>query len=171
MKRIIVTLFVMSLVAMSSCNKTSISNNPGPLPENYALTGISSSKDGNNPIEITYRIGHTASECGNACIIMNGVPSHADCQGSGNACVVRLRLWPIGGQPKSNTFSALVDSLWDPTAEDFFLTPNRSLLFIDGNNSRIYLNIPEQLVYRDTITKQFTFTRLFFSDTAAFSNY
>ncbi len=33
-----------------------------------------------------------------------------------------------------------------------------------------YLNIPAQLVYRDPATLQFTFTGLFFSNTAAYAN-
>jgi hypothetical protein len=56
------------------------------------------------------------------------------------------------------------------TSEDFFLMPDRSLNYTDENNNRIYLNIPEQLVFRDTVTQQFTFTGLFFSTTAAYSN-
>jgi hypothetical protein len=56
------------------------------------------------------------------------------------------------------------------TSEDFFLMPDRSLNYTDENNNRIYLNIPEQLVFRDTVTQQFTFTGLFFSDAAAYSN-
>ena len=56
------------------------------------------------------------------------------------------------------------------TSADFFLMPDRSLSYTDENNNRIFLNIPEQLVYRDTTTLQFTFTGLFFSTTAAYNN-
>ena len=56
------------------------------------------------------------------------------------------------------------------TSEDFFNMPDRSLNYTDENNNRIFLNIPAQLVCRDTATKQFTFTGLFFSNTAAYTN-
>ncbi|MBR4911877.1 MAG: hypothetical protein IKZ54_03440, partial [Bacteroidales bacterium] len=56
------------------------------------------------------------------------------------------------------------------TSEDIFLMPARSLNYTDANNNRIFLNIPAQLLYRDTTTQQFTFTGLFFSDRAAYSN-
>jgi hypothetical protein len=48
--------------------------------------------------------------------------------------------------------------------------PDRSLSYTDAGNNRIFLNIPEQMMYRDETTQQFTFTGLFFSETAAYSN-
>ena len=56
------------------------------------------------------------------------------------------------------------------TSEDFFVMPDRSLNYTDENNNRIFLNIPAQQVYRDSVTQQFTFTGLFFSNTAAYTN-
>ena len=56
------------------------------------------------------------------------------------------------------------------TSEDFFNMPDRSLNYTDENNNRIFLNIPAQQVYRDSVTQQFTFTGLFFSNTAAYTN-
>ena len=56
------------------------------------------------------------------------------------------------------------------TTEDFFVMPDRSLNYTDENNNRIFLNIPAQQVYRDSVTQQFTFTGLFFSNTAAYTN-
>ncbi len=49
------------------------------------------------------------------------------------------------------------------TSEDFFNMPDRSLNYTDEN-------IPAQQVYRDSVTQQFTFTGLFFSNTAAYTN-
>ena len=56
------------------------------------------------------------------------------------------------------------------TSEDFFVMPDRSLNYTDENNNRIFLNIPAQQVYRDSVTQQFTFTGLFFSEAAAYTN-
>ena len=134
--------------------------------------GDSSSKEDGKPIVITYTVGHDISECGNSCITENGVPGHADCQGPGNACVVTIQLWPIGGQPKGETFSAVVDTVWSLTTEDYFNMPDRSLTVLDApSENQAYLNIPAQLVYRDSVTHQFTFTGLFYSNTAAYSNH
>jgi hypothetical protein len=57
------------------------------------------------------------------------------------------------------------------TSDDFFNMPDRSLSYTDENNNRMYLNIPEQLVFRDTATLQFTFTGLFFTDAPEYTNY
>ena len=56
------------------------------------------------------------------------------------------------------------------TSEDFFLMPDRSLNYTDENNNRIFLNIPEQILFRDSTTQQFTFTGLFFSDGPVYDN-
>ncbi|MCR4873007.1 MAG: hypothetical protein K5885_05620 [Bacteroidales bacterium] len=56
------------------------------------------------------------------------------------------------------------------TSEDFFVMPYRSLNYTDENNNRIFLNIPAQQVYRDSVTQQFTFTGLFFTDDPEYTN-
>ena len=66
--------------------------------------------------------------------------------------------------------TATTTDTFDLTSEDFFLMPDRSLNYTDEKGNRIFLNIPGQMVYRDTTTLQFTFTGLFFSETAAYSN-
>ena len=171
MEKNLVILLFMSLIVMSTCDKTFHSSSCGPLPENYAMIGESFSKEGGKPIEITYRVGHNANTCNNSCILVNGIPSHEDCQGYGDACVVKIRLWPIGGQPKGGTFSMMVDTLWEPTSGDFFNMPARSLIVLDSPDAiSRFLNIPSQLLERDSHTQQFIFNGLFFSDTAAYNN-
>ncbi len=85
----------------------------------------------------------------------------------GNYCrfVARVTLDTVG----TDIFATTLDT-FDLTSEDFFMMPNRSLNYTDENNNRMYLNIPEQLMLRDTVTQQFTFTGLFFSNTAAYTN-
>ena len=70
----------------------------------------------------------------------------------------------------STAVTATTVDTFDLTSEDFFLMPDRSLNYTDENNNRIFLNIPEQLVYRDSTTLQFTFTGLFFTNTPAYDN-
>ena len=161
-----------AIIMMTACNKIDNNVNLNPKPNNYATVGDSSSKEDGKPIVITYTVGHDASECGNSCITENGVPGHADCQGFGDDCVVTIQIWPIGGQPKGETFSAVVDTVWSLTTEDYFNMPDRSLAVLDApSEDKRFLNIPAQLIFRDSVTHQFTFTGLFFSNTAAYSNH
>lgn len=163
-------LFAMVVAfVMTACKQYSSTDDQGYFPSNYAIVNAESSKDFGKPVEITYSIGHTAQECSNSCITINGISGHVDCQNWGDACTITIRLWPIGGQPKGASFSALVDTVWELTTEDFFLMPNRSLRVID-NPSEEFLNIPEQLVFRDSVTHQFTFTGLFFSKEPEYNN-
>jgi hypothetical protein len=170
MKKSNVSVFLAATILMVACNKMDNNVNKNPKPDNYAMVGNSFSKE-DGPIEITYRVGHDASECNYSCVILNGIAGHADCQGFGEACVITIRLWPIGGQPKGGTFSAVVDTVWSLTTEDFFNMPDRSLTVLDATSeNQAYLNIPAQLVYLDSATHQFTFTGLFYSDKAAYCN-
>lgn len=169
MKKSNVFILLAAAILMVACNKVDNNGNNGLKPDNYATTyGLS--KEEGSPIEITYRVGHSIEEC-NGCIYGNGIPGHADCQGWGDACVVTIRIWPIGGQPKGGTFSVVVDTVWSLTSEDYFNMPNRSLTVLDApSENEAYLNIPAQLAYRDSVTQQFTFTGLFFSETPEYTN-
>lgn len=169
MKKRNVLVLLAASILMAACNKIDNSVNLNPKPDYYATMNDSSKEDG-NPVEITFRVGHTIEQC-NGCIYSNGVLGHADCQGWGDACVITIRLWPIGGQPKGETFSAVVDTVWSLTTEDYFNMPDRSLTVLDApSEDRRYLNIPAQMVYRDSVTKQFTFMGLFYSDKAVYTN-
>ena len=62
-----------------------------------------------------------------------------------------------------NDITATTTDTFGLTNQDFFLMPDRSLSYTDGDDNQIYLNIPAQLVFRDEDTQQFTFTGLSFS--------
>ena len=87
--------------------------------------------------------------------------------GYGNVC---RQLTSVALQQVGTAITATTTDTFDLTSEDFFLMPDRSLDYVDEKGSHIFLNIPEQMVYRDTATLQFTFTGLFFSDRAAYNN-
>ena len=164
-------VFLSAVIMMSACNKIGNTVNNVPKPNNYATMGGASSKEGGKPIEITITVGHDISECNNSCVLVNGEPGHVDCQGFGEACVVTIRIWPIGGQPKGGTFCAIVDTVWGLTSEDFFDMPNRSLTILNApSEDEAYLNIPAQLVFRDSVTQQFTFTGLFITEEPEYTN-
>jgi hypothetical protein len=171
MRKKIVLIMVLTVIAMTACKKIPNMENRSHYPQNYAVMSDNSMKEGSDPIEITYAVGHTAQDCNNSCITLYGVDGHVDCQGWGEACIVTIRIWPIGGETKSATFNALVDTVWSLTSEDFFIMPARSLTVMGTEeNAPMYLNIPSQILFRDTTTQQFTFKGLFFSNKPAFSN-
>lgn len=111
--------------------------------------------------------GHEANGCP-GCILFHGKYVHVDCQGNGTACRVTaaVTLNQVG-----TDITATTTDTFGLTSEDFFLMPDRSLYYETAdNNDRIYLNIPGQLVYRDTTTLQFTFTGLSFTVGPVYSN-
>ena len=92
---------------------------------------------------------------------------HKDCMGYGHVCnrTAAVSLQQIG--------AAIVATTTDTvglTNEDFFNMPARSLSTGEGG-STAYLNIPAQLVERDTATLQFTFTGLFYTDKPGYNNF
>ena len=115
---------------------------------------------------MTYNIGHSGKGC-KGCVQLAGIICHVDCMGYGDECskTVAISLNQVGTGLTATTIDT-----FDLTSEDFFLMPDRSLDYTDEHNNRVFLNIPEQLVYRDTATKQFTFTGLFITSTPAYSN-
>ena len=88
--------------------------------------------------------------------------------GYGNVCT---HVTTVSLQQNGSYYTATTTDTFGLTSENFYAMPDRSLNYTDGNNNRIFLNIPEQLVWRDTTTLQFTFTGLSFSNTPLFSNY
>ena len=102
------------------------------------------------------QMGHDAKGC-SGCVLSNGHMVHVDCQGFGNKCAkfTRVALQEVEG---GYTMTTLDTS--GLTSEDFFNMPARSLNYTDEDNNRVFLNIPPQLVWRDTATRQFTFTGL-----------
>jgi len=112
-------------------------------------------------------IGHEAKNCP-GCILINGELVHIDCQGTGNACRVssNVSLYSSG-----NSAYIVTTDTFGLTDHDFFNMPSRSLFVeYDEKNNEVWLNIPAQLVFRDSTTRQFTFTGLYYSNSAVFEN-
>ena len=149
-----ITLGTMSL-AMSGCQKEGY-----PQTDlNRVVQGGMESKE-NAPI-LVFFAGHDGTNCP-GCIIMGGKRYHVDCQGAGTKCAISTK---VTIEQNGTNFTATTTDTFDLTSEDFFMMPDRSLYYeTDENNNRIFLNIPAQLVLRDTVTQQFTFTGLSFSE-------
>ena len=120
-----------------------------------------------NMFTLWFFAGHDADKCP-GCITIAGHTMHKDCQGHGNKC---RKSSSVILQETGTDITATTTDTFGLTSEDFFLMPDRSLNYTDENNNRIFLNIPEQLVFRDSATLQFTFTGLSFTNTPVYSNY
>ena len=164
MKRVL-TLAVLAAMLLGACEKQNGSvemRHPSP---NRVFVIPSDGKTASTTM-IVSQIGHEAKDCP-GCVLFDGEMIHLDCMGFGNYCrfVSAVQLQQVG-----TTVTATTTDTFGLTSLDFFLMPDRSLNYTDEKGNRIFLNIPAQMVYRDTATLQFTFTGLFFSETAAYSN-
>ena len=166
MKRVYLYLiFATALLLCQSCEKTPGSKDGDLDLANRVIPMSTESKD------VTYlmimKVGHSSTECGGSCITINGKNYHANCMGYGHVC---LQSAAVSLNQVGTDVIATTTDTFGLTSGDFFFMPDRSLSYTDENNNRIFLNIPEQLLFRDTATQQFTFTGLFFSDAPAYSN-
>lgn len=110
-------------------------------------------------------IGHDGAKC-SGCVYRNGQWIHVNCQGPGNLCSTSAA---VTLQQVGTAIIATTTDTFGLTSEDFFNMPARSLA-TPTIGSEQYLNIPAQVVYRDSAKLQFTFTGLFYSETPAYSN-
>ena len=92
---------------------------------------------------------------------------HIDCQGSGNECTVSTN---VILSDNSSYISAVTTDTFGLTDQSFFNMPARSLYSEDEKGQPVYLNIPAQLVYRDSTTLQFTFTGLYYTESPDYTN-
>ena len=111
------------------------------------------------------RVGHNGAGC-NGCVTIGGVREHVDCKGYGDYCEVGISIGLTGGN--GGYYSGIVLSPDELTYDESFLMPDRSLYIIGSNGE--FLNIPEQMLYRDEETGTFIFYDIFFSDVQMFEN-
>ena len=165
MKKVL-TLTLLAATLLGACEKEENQTATQEQTLNRVVALSDNAKTGNSTCLFAMSMGHSSKDC-KGCVMMDGRPIHINCMGAGDECAYTfaVQLQQIG-----TAVTATTTDTFDLTTEDFFLIPDRSLNYTDENNNRIFLNIPEQMVYRDTTSLQFTFTGLFFSETAAYSN-
>jgi len=168
-------IFLFAFIVVS-CNKNEISStsdlntNIENQKKNEA-TWISS-KDGSKGYWARLKIwlGHTAEQCGNACVKIFGEPMHLDCRGWGNVCnhIVDVELVE---EEFENSWMLIISD------EDFlgefevFQFPDRSLYITNPqNNTELWLNIPEQMVIKDSCILQFIIHNIWFSEEPELEN-
>ena len=163
MKKVL-TFTLLAAVLFGACEKES-KHTTQELSSNRVINIPADGKTAGSTI-LVMSIGHDGKNC-NGCVFENGQLRHMDCMGDGNYCATATS---VHIQQIGTAVTATTTDTFGLTSENFFLMPARSLNYTDEHNNRIYLNIPGQMVYRDATTQQFTFTGLFYSSTAAYSN-
>ena len=165
MKKVL-TLTLFAALLLGACEKEEKQTATYKQTRNRVITLSNDEKTGSSTYLLTLGLGHSGKDC-NGCVMVRGHLIHVNCMGTGDDCLTTatVQLQQIG-----TAVTATTADTFDLTSEDFFLMPDRSLEYVDEKENHIFLNIPGQMVYRDTATLQFTFTGLFFSETAAYSN-
>ena len=166
MKKVL-TLTLLSVMILGSCKKERTQTVTSEQSLNYMVALRDDGKTENSTFLLALGLGHSGKNC-KGCFMVDGHLVHINCMGAGNDCAVTatVQLQHLGA-----TMTATTIDTFNLTTEDFFLMPDRSLLTEDERGLPVYLNIPAQLVYRDSSTLQFTFTGLYYSENAAYGNY
>ncbi len=159
------TLFL--AVILGACQKEGGRTTTPEQSINYMTALPDNSKTGNTIFLLSLSVGHSSKECPKGCVMIDGHLVHVDCMGFGSECVTSamVQLSQFG-----NFISATTIDTFSLTSENFFLMPARSLTTKNEKEQPVWLNIPAQLVYRDSATLQFTFNGLYYSDRAAYRN-
>ena len=149
------------------CQKEHEKDNSKSQPKsNYIIVSDNDSKTTQNCI-ISANIGHDGKNCP-GCILINGRLRHQDCQGYGHVCNVSANVTLYNNGVAAY---AVTTDTFGLTDQAFFNMPDRSLFVeYDDKNNEVWLNIPAQLVYRDSTTLQFTFTGLYYSNSQIYEN-
>ena len=112
-------------------------------------------------------MGHDGANCP-GCITLNDKRMHIDCQGEGSACR-KASAVALSYDVDNNLIATTVDT-FGLTDLDVLNMPSRSFALEIDEGVYSYLNIPAQLVYRDSVTLQFTFTGLSFTGRPLYGN-
>ena len=166
MKKIVFYVFiVMAAMLTISCTKKETANEQNHF--NNRLIPIKSESGAKaQSYLMTYQVGHRAEGC-KGCVTIAGISFHVNCMNFGHYCTssATVQLQQVG-----SVITATTTNSFDLTSEDFYVMPDRSLSYTDENNNRVFLNIPAQMIFRDSVTRQFTFTGLFITNTPEYSN-
>ena len=163
MKKNIVTISLLTLL-ITACNQ----GNDFGYKDNRVVESQTIDKS-NAILTCIITVGHSVSDCNNSCISVNGQRIHVDCQGEGHLC--RLYAHLSITQSADCTYIATTTDTLDLTDQLFFNMPARSLCTqanLSGKST--WLNIPAQVSYRDSTTRQFTLTGLFYTDYQYYNN-
>jgi len=169
-------IFLFSLFVFS-CKKIDENSLPDFNPDNEnnylkrnEATWISSNNSSKGFwLNLKIYVGHTAEQCGGRCVKLFGKPMHIDCRGIGHICE---RLITVELQTNENNELMLILSDEDIFAEyDIFPFPDRSLCITNPqNNDDLWLNIPEQILLKDSTFLKVIIENIWFSEEPELEN-
>ncbi len=168
-----------AIVLISSCQKdnVSVNNTPSTIKSNsiaQKLGGLKGLKSSNleGIYSLSSAVGHKSTDCGNACIMIAGIPTHIDCQYWGSTCSFNANINVSKLDPKDPYYSAIAMSVFEPSDDSIFFMPNRSFLFKsdDSDKGYIWLNIPKQKLVRDEKTNLFLYNNITFTYEQLYEN-
>jgi hypothetical protein len=115
-------------------------------------------------LSIKIYVGHTAAQCGGRCVKILGEPMHLDCRGFGNICnhVAEVQLYedPLNGE----LMLILTDDEMFGDLE-IFPFPDRSFYITNPqNNLEFWLNVPEQILMKDSSEMEIIIRNAWFSE-------
>lgn len=158
---------IMAVMGLISCEKSqTVTSNFEDEMNRAELIG-NGQKSG-TLYNMSIQVGHSAAGCP-GCVTNMGQTYHVDCQGAGNICTSSgiINVAPVA----ANLYTATTQDSTDLTSEPYFNMPARSLYTgMDDTGLPRWLNIPAQFVLRDSTTRLFTFTGVFFSQQQVYKN-
>ena len=161
------SVIIIAVVFMSSCEKTKniVSE---PIDEWNRAELINNGLRTGTLYNVSFQCGHSGATCP-GCVSYGGQTYHVNCQGHGSLCsrsgVIDVQL------VSANLYTATTQDSTDLTSDPYFNMPARSLYTgMDDSGLPRWLNIPAQFVLRDSTTRLFTFTGVFFSQQQVYKN-
>jgi hypothetical protein len=145
-----------------SCSKA---EPPQLISGDFLISNSDASKESEGPYLLSTDLGHDGRTCP-GCALENGKWEHKECMGYGHYCRAVAQ---VSINVSGTDITATTTDTFGLTNLAFFNMPPRSLSTGEGG-STAYLNIPAQLVERDTATLQFTFTGLVYSEKPWYNN-
>jgi hypothetical protein len=173
-------ILVMGLIAVSCIKEKENVNDCKKQLKTATAKKISNlnlkvSTDFSGSYSLFSKVGHTANSCNNNCIMIGGKRVHVNCQGAGNICDSRASISVYKANPENPEniyYNAIGLNDYEPTDDTTFYMPDRSY-YIENDcieNGYIYLNIPSQILRRDSSSNQFIYFKITFTETALFEN-
>ena len=161
------SVIVLATFSLLSCEKSKTI--PHPIGDEWNRAElISNGQKTGTLYNLSFQCGHSGANC-SGCVTIAGQTVHVDCQGDGTTCnrsgIVNVQL--VSG----NIYRATTQDSTDITSDSFFNMPDRSLYMgMDNTGLPCWMNIPAQLVWRDSTTRLFTFNGVFFSQQQMYKN-
>jgi hypothetical protein len=165
---------LMLTTLLFACNKGEVKPNDEPEIENQKRSEATwiSKQDGSKGwlAFLKILVGHTADQCGGTCVKLFWEYMHIDCRGFGSVCELQKKARIVESDIPGEYLLIFEDS--DALGDDLeFQFPDRSLYITNPlNNNELWMNIPEQVAARDSVSVPFILIDVWFSEEQELEN-